>query len=353
MSYVGEPFEYDVFVTYSHGTSDDGGESKLKRWSQAFASELESELKTNHNLARSVVIFVDEHAQPAQAVDPLSGLTEQLRCRIEGSALLTVLMSPDYLDSKWCEAEREWWSSHQPVTEVPIDGRIAVARVLPTSQPWPRPLVDGEGERLVGFQFFDRSAPEAVSRPFGWPEPGPSTGDPFRRQLLALVGHLTLKLDETKKRLDARRLAKQARDNLAAESGQIIYLHGRQEYRNEWDRAYEALDQSGFVVLPVEPDPVVTDPLALQEIRQRRVDTLSGCDALLLVAADSGRATEADLVVVGRQDRHSARAISNRLLPCAVLDRAGQVAPAMGRRRDAARKLSVDWIDATQESTLR
>ena len=75
--------------------------------------------------------------------------------------------------------------------------------------------------------------------------------------------------------------------------------------------------------MPGEPDPVERDPKMLREIAERRVDMLSACDGLLLLGADDGRALDADLVVVGRQDRELARARSERLLPCAVLDTAG------------------------------
>jgi hypothetical protein len=75
---------------------------------------------------------------------------------------------------------------------------------------------------------------------------------------------------------------------------------------------------------------------------------MSGCDALLLVAAEEGRTVDADLVVVGRQDRNSARALSNHLLPCALLNGAGQ-AIATPQRKGAARSLNVEWIEATQD----
>jgi hypothetical protein len=73
---------------------------------------------------------------------------------------------------------------------------------------------------------------------------------------------------------------------------------------------------------------------------------MSGCDALLLMPGADARAVDADLVVVGRQDRNSARAISNQPLPCALLDSAGQ-AIATPQRKQAAKRLNVEWIDAT------
>ena len=50
------------------------------------------------------------------------------------------------------------------------------------------------------------------------------------------------------------------------------------------------------------------------------------------------------MVVVGRQDRSSARARCDKLLPCAVLDTAG--APIRSERRlNMARGLGIAWVD--------
>jgi len=94
---------------------------------------------------------------------------------------------------------------------------------------------------------------------------------------------------------------------------------------------------------------VERDPGRAREVAERRVETLSGCDALLLLGANDGRALDADLVVIGRQDRHLARARSHRLLPCAVFDTAGAVI-ATPRRKTMARALDIDWIDTTEAS---
>jgi len=107
------------------------------------------------------------------------------------------------------------------------------------------------------------------------------------------------------------------------------------------------LTSSGFVVVPGEPDPVEHDAQKLHAIRERRVEALSACDALLLLGTDDARALDADLVVVGKHDRQSARARSNHLLPCGLLDTVG--APiATSVRKATARIVQADWIDGTQ-----
>ena len=110
MSYIGEPFTHDLFVSYSHGTIDGAGPSPLKRWSDGFIEQLELELRQHPKFGRALSLFFDDHHRPGQGLDPSSGLTEQLREEIGASALLHVLMSDHYLQSAWCRDERDWWA---------------------------------------------------------------------------------------------------------------------------------------------------------------------------------------------------------------------------------------------------
>ena len=112
----------------------------------------------------------------------------------------------------------------------------------------------------------------------------------------------------------------------------------------DWERAAEALLAGGYAVLPGEPDPLERDPARIETLRERRVDTLTGCDALMLLGSPDGRAIDADLIVVGKHDRNSARAQSTRWLPCALLDATG-AAVATPVRRAAVRAMQTDWLD--------
>jgi hypothetical protein len=155
-------------------------------------------------------------------------------------------------------------------------------------------------------------------------------------------------LREIRAALDRRRQRAEAAGRLAAESGQVIYLHARETHAEAWQRASDLLVKKKFVVLPGEPDPIAREPKAIREIAERRVETLSGCDGLLLLGTKDGRALDADLVVVGRQDRNSARARTDKLLPCGVLDTAG-IAVATPGRKITARALGIEWIDTTRD----
>ncbi|QTF94213.1 TIR domain-containing protein [Halomonas sp. BM-2019] len=345
MSYVGLPFTHDLFVSYSHG-ADDGGNAFLKEWSVAFVKELEQELRTDRKYRDGLSVFLDEDHRQQRGVDPMAPLTDQLQREIGASALLMVLMSPDYLASDWCAKERDWWCTRQAQRNLPAEGHLAVVRIWPTEPPWPPALTDASGHPLVGFPFY--SSDDMPVRPFGWVEvPGPFGSD-FRKALLGIVGRLYPKLDDLKTLLDERLRAEDEAARLVQTGGQSIYLHGRADHAREWERAGIALTDDGFVVLPGEPDPVEHDPHRLQEARERRVETMSACDALLLLGTEDGLALDLDLVVVGKHDRQSARARSNRLLPCGLLDTVGEPIATPVRRANA-RNVQADWLDGTRD----
>ena len=347
MSYIGSPFLYDLFISYSHGDVDGSGSSLLKSWSGALARELESELRYNPKFGTSLNVFFDDHHRPDQGVDPMVSLTDQLREDISGSALLAILMSEHYIKSRWCGEERDWWFEKQAALGLSHEERVAVLRISPTTTQWPKVLIDGHDEQLVGFPFYDRSVDEYVARPFGWGAEV-SEDKQFRDALLKVTGALLRKLDALKRRLDERKQIQAEVARLAGNTGQVVYLHGRTEQAKAWEKVYSVLADGGFTIMPSEPDRVERDPRMVQEIRERRVETLSGCDALLLLGTENGRALDADMVVVGRQDRHSARALANRLLPCGLLDTVG-ASIATPQRKIAAKALQVDWIDTTRE----
>ncbi len=347
-SYVGKPFKHDIFITYSHGDADGDGIAKLKQWSEGFARELEEELKAMPDLAANIRIFRDENDQLASGLDPMAPLTEQLKEDVARSAILAILMTPQYLRSDWCKDEREWWLDQQGTADLPVDGRLAVARIWPTKDmDWPKELTDSRGHKLIGRCFYDEARAEARPQPFAWPEPKPDTSDPFRGALLDYVGDLRVHLKKLKAIIEEKERRKAEEDRLALEGGQVIYLHGRQEFEDVWTLAGAELKRAGYTVFPSEPDPVSSDPRHARRISDERVKTLSACDALMLLGTDDTRALDADLVVIGRNERHQARAFSDKLLPCAVVDKAG-LAGAKPQILDNARDLGIHWIEADE-----
>jgi hypothetical protein len=197
MGFLGEPFEHDLFVSYSHGDFDGSGQSNLKVWSQAFVSELEKELRAQPKFA-NLTIFLDQDHRPDRGIDPMEALTGQLRDQIAASGLLTVLMTPHYLLSKWCADERDWWVECQAKRGLVTDGRIALARIWPTEDPWPAVFLDERGQQPVGFTFYDPKTAEYHPWPHDWPDCTGAKG-PFRQAMLEMVGRLWQRLREVKK----------------------------------------------------------------------------------------------------------------------------------------------------------
>ena len=342
MSFLGEPFKHDLFVSYSHGAFKGQHDSDLKLWSQKFAEDLRAELALEFE---EISVFLDQSERTDESVDRTVDLPEHLRERVDKSALLTILMTPQYLRSEWCRREREWWcKKHYPDT-LGAGGRIFICRVRPTGDtPWPKLPA------AVGYDCYDPDKEPHKSRPFRW-KGGTRDLDDYNDLLVDLAGDMMQRLRTIGAALEQRREHEAAAARLAADGGQVIYLHARQAHVESWARVGDALADRGFVVMPTEPDPIARDPIVLREIAERRVETLSGCDGLLLLGTADGRALDADLVVVGRQDRQSARARTDRLLPCGVLDTAG-LATATPRRKTTARALGIDWIDTTGDIWL-
>jgi hypothetical protein len=347
VSYIGGPFKFDVSASYSHGDPKGAGASRFKSYSQGFLNELATELRAHPTFGADLKIFFDDQDDPGEGLDPNSGLTRQLREAMGHAAILTVLMSDHYLRSKWCADERDFWIKSAAEIGMPVHDRLALARIWNTTENWPDVLKDERGNSLVGTCFYDQAQVATAPWPYGWPAPDATSKDPFRGRLLSLVSLIWQQIERLKARVNAQQQAQADVARLAEESGQVIYLHARAADGDAWGKAGEELSARGYTVLPGEPDDVESDPDKAMRSRRQRVETMSGCDALLLVGSPEASAVEADLVVVGRQDRDSARALARRILPCALLDTVGG-GVANPRRTEAARRLRIDWLDCTQ-----
>jgi TIR domain len=329
-------------VSYSHGAFKGQHDSDLKRWSQKFAKDLRAEFAGSTEF-QNISVFLDQSDRFDESVDRTAELPEHLQRRVQDSALLTILMTPHYLRSEWCRREREWWCAKHHPDKLGAGTRIFMCRVRPTgNEPWPPEL-----PAAVGYYLYDQNKEPDKARPFTW-RGSKRDLDDYNDLLVDLAGDMMKSLREIRAALEQRRDRQKGAARLAAESGQVIYLHAREAHADAWKRASDLLVKKKFVVLPGEPDPIAREPNAIREIAERRVETLSGCDGLLLLGTKDGRALDADLVVVGRQDRNSARARSDKLLPCGVLDTAG-IAVATPRRKITARALGIEWIETTRD----
>ena len=131
MCFLGEPFQHDLFVSYSHGDFAGERDSDLKNWSQAFASELEGELGAPRVRQSSDLSRPERTGR--QSVDPGPPTCRASPGKRARVGLLIVLMSPHYLRSKWCGRERDWWRQTKHGL-VGTGGRIFTCRVRPIDE---------------------------------------------------------------------------------------------------------------------------------------------------------------------------------------------------------------------------
>jgi hypothetical protein len=328
--YLGEPFQHDLFVSYSHGAFPGSHNPQLKVWSKKFAEDLREELA----LFGHVSVFLDDSERSDENVDRAEKLTAFLRERVTGSALFALLMTPQYLDSKWCRQELEWWcEKHHPDT-FGAGARVHPCRVLPTEEAgWPETIKD-----VAGHFCYDRDKELEMARPFAWRG---AADDRYGAVLTTIAGAMTKRLRDLKEILDERRRQEEQLKKLASGGAEILFLHGRPDAGAAWDQACDRLQDAGFSVFPDKPVPIASDGGLDPEYQVQLVNS----DGVLLLGSEDGPAIDADITVIGRNFRNLAAA-SKPFLPCAVLNLVGEPLRTP-RRLKNARNLRMAWIDST------
>ena len=342
MSYVGGEFDREFFLSYSRGDVAGVGDTDLARWSRMLGRQLQKELRLS--CGEEIRFFFDDGQDRQDRIDPTAPLSDQLIEKISTSALLVAIVSDPYLRSTWCKLEREAWSDVVGEQEIGIAGRLLPVRAMPSVDDWPAELVDQHGDQLLGYHFFDREEEPGMARPFGWIDD--SNNRDFIKAVLGLAGDIKSKLDEIRAaNAELAQIAAEA-SRLQEATGQTVYLHGRTTSKNAWEESYQKLEGEGYTVFPDEPEAEEPDPVLWRQNKALRVQTLTGCDALLMVGANR-RELAADLLVVGKDDRNLAREISQKFLPCAVIDSTGT---PHARQRVIKERLGISWIEANADS---
>ena len=264
----------------------------------------------------------------------MAPLTAQLQEQIAGAALLVVLMSPDYLASKWCADERDWWLQRQAALGLPHEGASRWCASGPPT-PWPAALCDARGEPLVGFAFY----PADGVPPRRWAGPtcrAPSAASSARPCSTWSAGSTQARGDARAHRGTApparggrapgprrRPAALPARPQRPRRGlGRGGAQAGRQGLRGGAGRARPRRQRSGAPAGRARAQGGDPERLRRPAAARHR----------------GRRALDADLVVVGKHDRQSARARSHRLLPCGLLDTAGATIATNVRLRHRAHR---------------
>jgi hypothetical protein len=314
MAFLLPHFEYDAFVSYSHGAIGRESDAPLRDWTLELINRLETDIRAVDTEFDELFIWRDER------IDPTIQLTDELRGKVKSSGVLLIFMSPRYLTSSWCKDELEWF--RQQVLERERDqGRVFVVRALRTDEnQWPDFLRDARGNTLVGFMFHDSHD----AMPFGW-RGSTANRESYVRELWRLQTALTRRLREL--RTNAERRSKTLMSRTAESTGQKrVYLHARPENAAAYDEVKRVLLQDGIASLSAVADPGRDIADWMRESRAR-IETAKRCDAMALVRADGNEKFIGDLLEIGVDERERIQSARGIPLPCAVLDRSGESLP--------------------------
>jgi hypothetical protein len=141
-------FEYDIYVSYARGDSE---------WVNEFVRRLK--VRVAQLVGRDISIYRDTKLSGADAVE------QQLSPAIRSSALLIAVVTPSYVNSKYCldEFARFEAAAREQTGGVMVGSR---SRVVPVwAIPVERDRLAPALKELVGYGFFDR-VPEGPFRQF-------------------------------------------------------------------------------------------------------------------------------------------------------------------------------------------
>src|SRR5262249_50903601 len=140
---------------------------------------------------------------------------------------------------------------------------------------------------------------------------------PFQKVFFNLMARIWEQLQLIRTQLEQLQQAQEHAAKLLSPRP-TVYLHGRSDQKDYWDRLYRTLDQDGFNVWPTSPDPVLRDPVKEQHFYEKRLETMRECDALLVMGTPNDGAFDADLSYITRRARRSLQSRGYPLLPCAL-----------------------------------
>lgn len=317
MAFLQPYFEFDAFVSYSHGVRSGDADAPLKEWTLELIRKLETDIRLVDT------DFDDLHIWRDEQIDPTIQLTDELRAKVSHSGILLIVMSPRYLNSAWCKDELDWFK--QQIEDRSRDqGRVFVIRALRTDETkWPDFLRDSRGHPLPGFQFHDR---QDAAMPYGWRGAGTNL-DAYVRELGRLQTALMRRLRQLRDNAARRVNGAAAPAGTAPAAGpRRIYLYARPEYASACNEVKQVLLQDGIPALSPVADPG-RDIADFTRESRARIESAKRCDALALLRGDGDERFIDDLFEIGVDERERIQSARGAPLPCAVLDRSGQGLP--------------------------
>ena len=304
MSFVGDPFEYDVFFSYAYADAAIGS-TALGEWSRKVAGYLNDLVAT--------ALSVEGHGKFSYFVDTqrlmsASPLTDDLRSAVERSALLVVMMSPVYLNRPYCVQELTDFLARRDLNH------CVILEALPTESEdlWPDALRDSARQRVLTRRLYDGLGPiDLAASTIGAPMVNLAT------PLEELATEISDKLKEEKRQRSATASYSAGQE---IPDDPVLYLLAELKDKDSWDRRRKALGdrrqkiQGGTLI--VLPDQVAAE-LQLEELKDER----GVCDGLVLLRS---RVPDGIFARLKRAyfDRRTIYQTTRKPIPWAVLDEA-------------------------------
>jgi hypothetical protein len=215
----------EVFVSYAHADDQPFAEG-VPGWVTAFADRLKKSLGMRRGGSR-VEVWMDHRLEPQRQVDTA------LHERVGRADCFVAILSPRYLESKWCRMEIEAF-----VNAAGGDSeRVFLVELAPTQrEEWPSGIA-----RISTMQFWAQAFDDPAPIPLGWPVADPAADRPYWRALNELSHFIA-------GRFQASEAA--PRDSAAP----CVWIADPTDHVLEsWERLAGALRQQGYRVLPAAP----------------------------------------------------------------------------------------------------
>jgi hypothetical protein len=248
---AGSGYESDVFVSYAHADNEkpEGSSAKF-----GWVTTLAHNLNTGPGHYRKD-LFIDHRLKPGDA------FSDDLLTKVENSATLVLLLSQNYIDSKWCGKELDHFiHTHRNDPDKPAD--VFVVELFPFETFIRVPTnIQNLRKRLIHAKFWHQPADAASPLLAGDPTPresGPDGEQRYWRVLTELRGAIDSRLrsqqgvaapGEVAARRPSGRPALLERAG-GALLGAVLLADTTDDLVAQRDAVKAALEPEGIVVLP-------------------------------------------------------------------------------------------------------
>lgn len=240
-------FEHDIFISYSHADNQPltpGQRGWIDDFHRALETRLAQLLGSKARLWRDPKLKGNDYFE------------QVLPEKLEKTAILVSVLSPQYMNSEWCLRELDLFcraAESSGGLRVGDQSRIFKVLKLPVARDRHPPPMRG----LLGYEFFEPDPKSGAPKEFS-----PEFGDEAKLHFWERVNDLAFHLEQLLEVL--RPSAARAVGSGVAPSGTTVYLaEGSYDVSGERDQIKRELEQHGHRVLPDR-----SLPLAAQEFRR-------------------------------------------------------------------------------------